>query len=99
MVPLNGLYGLSFLLHAQACAKVVKYINDQMNGMRDGLDGKNVDAVLTELGIRCHRVVYDHLLQFQYNSMGKTHTRCTYRTSTDPFLVRMTQSQQLSLAC
>ena len=33
-------------------------------------DGKNVDMVLTEFGIRFHCVIYDHLLQFQFNSFG-----------------------------
>ena len=26
--------------------------------------------ILTELGIRFHRIIYEHLQQFQYNSMG-----------------------------
>ncbi|KAK2162172.1 hypothetical protein LSH36_102g02090 [Paralvinella palmiformis] len=49
---------------------IVKYINSQLDPLHFGLDGKNVDAVLTEFGIRFHRVVYEHLQQFQYNSMG-----------------------------
>ena len=39
--------------------------------MKDSLDGKNVEAVLMEFGTRFHRVIYDHLLQYQYSSMGK----------------------------
>ena len=39
--------------------------------IRDTLDGKNVEALLTELGTRFHRVIYEHLLQFQINSVGK----------------------------
>ena len=38
--------------------------------IRDSLDGKNVEAVLLELGTRLHRILYDHLYQFQYNSLG-----------------------------
>jgi len=45
-------------------------VKSQLVVIRDGLDGKNVDVVLTEFGIRFHRVVYDHLLQFQFNSFG-----------------------------
>jgi Exocyst complex component Sec10 len=45
-----------------------------MNGMtkkiRDSLDGKNVDSFLTELGVRFHRVIFEHLQQFQFNSAG-----------------------------
>lgn len=39
--------------------------------IQTNLDGNNVTAVLQELGIRLHRVVYDHMLQFQYNTAGK----------------------------
>jgi recyclin-1 len=53
-----------------ACAKVVHYVKNQVEDIHKGLDGKNVDAVLTELGVRFHRVVYEHLQQFQYNSIG-----------------------------
>jgi len=48
----------------------VKYVNSQLDVIRFGLDGKNIDTFLTEFGIRFHRVVYDHLLTFQYNSFG-----------------------------
>jgi len=45
-----------------------------MNGMtkkiKDSLDGKNVDSFLMELGVRFHRVVFEHLQQFQFNSAG-----------------------------
>lgn len=54
----------------QACGKVVKYVAGQVAAIHKGLDGKNVDAVLTEFGIRFHRVVYEHLQQFTYNSIG-----------------------------
>jgi len=52
----------------------VKYVNSQLSVIRFGLDGKNIEAVLTEFGIRFHRVVFDHLLQFQYNSFGLSST-------------------------
>ena len=48
----------------------MKYVNSQLDVIRFGLDGKNIDTFLTEFGIRFHRVVYDHLLTFQYNSFG-----------------------------
>ncbi|XP_013404550.1 exocyst complex component 5 [Lingula anatina] len=58
------------LMYSQACIQVVKYVHGLLRGIRESLDGKNLEAVLTELGIRFHRVVYEHLLQFQYNSLG-----------------------------
>ena len=50
---------------------MVKYLNQQLDAIHFGLDGKNVDAVLTEFGVRFHRVVFEHLQQYQYNSMGE----------------------------
>ena len=73
MVCLSGLWEgcqVSESFVCQACGKVVKYLSGQVDTIRFCLDGKNVDAVLMEIGMRFHRVVYDHLLQFQYNSMG-----------------------------
>ncbi len=55
---------------AQACEKVVSYVGGNVEPIKLGLDGKNVEATLLEFGIRFHRVVYDHLQQYQYNSMG-----------------------------
>lgn len=75
-----------------ACSKVVRYINSQIDNIRFGLDGKNVEAVLTELGIRFHRVIYDHLLQYQYNSMGAMLAICDvneYRKCVKEFQVPM----------
>lgn len=34
------------------------------------MDGKNVDTVLTELGVRFHRLIHEHLQQYSYSSMG-----------------------------
>ncbi|KAL5008482.1 hypothetical protein ScPMuIL_014063 [Solemya velum] len=53
-----------------ACSRMVKFLNCQMQSIRDSLDGKNVEVVLTELGTRFHRLIYDHIQQFQYNSLG-----------------------------
>ena len=45
-------------------------MSGQAARVQDSCDGKNVDAVLTELGERLHRTVLEHLLQFQYNTTG-----------------------------
>lgn len=53
-----------------ACMRVVKFVNYQVEKIRDSLDGKNIELVLLELGLRLHRVIYDHLQQFTYSSAG-----------------------------
>ncbi|MBN3298794.1 EXOC5 protein, partial [Amia calva] len=53
-----------------ACSKVCAYVGRQVERVRKSMDGKNVDTVLTELGVRFHRLVHEHLQQFSYSSMG-----------------------------
>ncbi|XP_014667392.1 PREDICTED: exocyst complex component 5-like [Priapulus caudatus] len=53
-----------------ACSKVVRFVDRLIETARDSLDGKNVEAALTELGVRLHRVIYEHLQQYQYNTVG-----------------------------
>jgi len=50
---------------------VVRFINHYIEKIRDSLDGKNIETVLTELGIRVHRVIYEHLQQFQFTIVGR----------------------------
>lgn len=38
--------------------------------IKKSLDGDNQSAFCTEFGIRFHRVVYEHLQQFTYDSAG-----------------------------
>lgn len=57
-------------LSTSACLAVVQYVTGMIRHIRDRLDGKNAENVLTELGIRFHRVIYEHLQQFQFNSAG-----------------------------
>ena len=61
----------SFYLYFQACAKTCEFIYSQLLFIQDSLDGKNLESVLTEFGIRVHRQIYEHLQQFQYTSIGK----------------------------
>ncbi|KAL1114999.1 hypothetical protein AAG570_007822 [Ranatra chinensis] len=60
----------SAILPFQACLAVVQYIVSNINHIRECLDGRNLDCVMSELGCRFNRVIYEHLLQFQYNSAG-----------------------------
>lgn len=54
----------------QACSKVCAYVSRQVEHVRKSMDGKNVDTVLTELGVRFHRLIHEHLQQYNYSSMG-----------------------------
>jgi Exocyst complex component Sec10. len=54
----------------QACLAVVQYVGSMVERIRDSLDGKNVESLMMELGVRFHRVIFEHLQQFQYNSAG-----------------------------
>lgn len=78
-----------------ACVKVVKFINQNVEKIRDSLDGKNVEALLTELGTRFHRVIYEHLQQFQYSSVGAMVVICDvneYRKCAKEFRVPLLNS-------
>ncbi|KAL7296494.1 hypothetical protein TKK_0009934 [Trichogramma kaykai] len=57
-------------LNTPACLTVCQYVSGQIKHIRDRLDGKNLENILTEIGVRFHRVVYEHLQQFQFNSAG-----------------------------
>ncbi|XP_043680501.1 exocyst complex component 5 [Vespula pensylvanica] len=57
-------------LSTPACLTVVQYVTGMIRHIRNTLDGKNLETALTELGIRFHKVIYDHLQQFQFNSAG-----------------------------
>lgn len=56
--------------YTTACVKVCLYVRKQVEKIRSSMDGKNVDTVLMELGVRFHRLLYEHLQQFSYSSMG-----------------------------
>ncbi|OUC49245.1 hypothetical protein D917_05570 [Trichinella nativa] len=47
-----------------------KYLSQQIAIMNESLDGSNLENTLTELVVRFHRVIVDHIYQFQYNSQG-----------------------------
>ncbi|NXW05195.1 EXOC5 protein, partial [Fregetta grallaria] len=53
-----------------ACVKVCGYVRKQVEKIRNSMDGKNVDTVLMELGVRFHRLIYEHLQQYSYSCMG-----------------------------
>ena len=51
---------------SSACLRVVKFVNYQVDRIRGSMDGKNLEMVLLELGLRLHRVIYDHLQVCKY---------------------------------
>lgn len=55
---------------SNACLAVVQYLNPLIGLIQKTIDGENLAAVLTEFGVRYHRVVFEHLQQFQYNTAG-----------------------------
>ncbi|GJQ76380.1 hypothetical protein Trydic_g2098 [Trypoxylus dichotomus] len=68
-----------------ACKGVIQYINNIIAQIKNTLDGNNVNAVLQELGIKLHKVIYEHLLQFQYSTTGAMVAICDlneYRSCT-----------------
>ncbi|XP_069360823.1 exocyst complex component 5 [Maniola hyperantus] len=57
-------------LASSACVAVVSYLNSVMDKIHTELEGDNLHAVSLELAVRLHRVIYDHLQNFQFNSAG-----------------------------
>lgn len=55
---------------SSACTSVVQFMRKSIKLIQECLHGKNTENVLIELGIRFHRVIYEHLLQYTYNSAG-----------------------------
>uniref|UniRef100_A0A914W432 Exocyst complex component 5 n=1 Tax=Plectus sambesii TaxID=2011161 RepID=A0A914W432_9BILA len=57
-------------LCSTACTTVVRFLNEQVERIRDSVDGTNLTTVMTELGVRFHRTVLTHIYQFVYSSAG-----------------------------
>jgi hypothetical protein len=57
-------------LNTPPCLTVCQYVSSIIRHIRDQFDGKSLENVLTELGIRFHRIIFEHLQQFQFNSAG-----------------------------
>lgn len=54
-----------------ACLDIVKHLLPIIGQLQRSVDGENLKCLMTELGIRLHRTIYEHLQQFQYNTAGK----------------------------
>lgn len=55
----------------EACQKVVGYIVECRRVFDQSLDGKNLEVVLLEFGIRIQRVIYDHIQQYVVSETGR----------------------------
>ena len=53
-----------------AAIKAVRWVGGITEKIRECLDGRNVEWVLQELGVRLHRTIYEHLMAFQFASAG-----------------------------
>ena len=68
--------GAAPITSTTACNRVIKFVNYQVDKVRESLDGKNIEFILYELGVRFHRVIYDHLQQFAYSTAGAMSVLC-----------------------
>ena len=59
----------------EACQKVVSYVVECRRVFDQSLDGKNLEVILLEFGIRLQRVIYDHVQQFVISENGWFVTR------------------------
>lgn len=55
---------------SSACLNVLQQIKPYLTQLQRCLDGENLNATMTEFGCRFHRVIFDHLQQFQFNTAG-----------------------------
>lgn len=54
---------------SSACSTVCQYMNNCVTQIKKSIDGENLVDILQELGVKFHRVIYEHLLQYQYNTL------------------------------
>lgn len=50
--------------------KTCQFIRVKHAKVRESLDGKNLESVLTEFGSRIHRALFEHLQQYIYSDIG-----------------------------
>uniref|UniRef100_A0A915CZI9 Exocyst complex component 5 n=1 Tax=Ditylenchus dipsaci TaxID=166011 RepID=A0A915CZI9_9BILA len=53
-----------------ACSIVVKFLNQVVDRIKDGVDGGNLSSVLNELGDRLYNTILTHTRFFSYNTTG-----------------------------
>ena len=86
-IPSKGMSAAPPTTSTIACNRVVKFINYQVESIRESLDGKNIEFLLYELGVRLHRVIYDHLQQFTYSEAGVFSVICDLQVFLNLFFI------------
>lgn len=66
-------------LASSACTAVVSYLNTIMENVHATLEDDNLETVILELATRLHRVIYEHLQNYQFNSAGAMIAICDVR--------------------
>lgn len=61
-----------------ACEHVVQQIIPIIKQVQRCLDGDNLKGIMNEIGVRLHRVIYEHLQQFQYTTAGNVNCLFTF---------------------
>lgn len=56
---------------SSACLFVVQTIVPIISHIQKCVDGDNLTAVMNEIGVRLHRVIFENFQQFQYNTAGE----------------------------
>lgn len=69
----------------EACQKVVAYLVECRRVLDQSLDGKNLEVVLLEFGVRLQRVIYDHVQQFIISENGLLRVNLPLYTHTHTF--------------
>ncbi|XP_064403702.1 exocyst complex component 5-like [Halichondria panicea] len=62
--------GIAVAEGSQACSRSVTYMSQCCRVLSESLDGKNLEAVLLELGTRLHKVIFEHVQTHSINEMG-----------------------------
>ncbi|XP_066911022.1 exocyst complex component 5-like [Clytia hemisphaerica] len=67
---------LGAMAQTTACQKCCRYIKNVLPELRLGLDGKNLELVLTEFGTRFHKLLLDHMYQYIFSDIGAMIALC-----------------------
>lgn len=67
---LNDFHSLANSVCTPTCSKVLRIIQNQLDHINECFDGKNLNCVFKEFGIKYHRCVYEHIIKFEYNELG-----------------------------
>ncbi|XP_014093242.3 exocyst complex component 5 [Bactrocera oleae] len=57
-------------ISSAACLQVVQNLQPALKQAKRCVDGDNLQNILHEVGVRFHRVIFDHLQTMQYNTAG-----------------------------